>query len=65
MKSLRWVLLGTAAIAFAGAAQAADLPTKKAAPEAAKVNCFDSFSTWLHASAADCPLTWNGLNHSM
>ena len=63
MKNLRWVLLTTVVgLAYAGAAQAADLPTKKAPAEAPKASCFSSFYTWLNASAAECPLTWNGLN---
>ena len=45
------------AIASAGAASAADLPTKKeVAP--APVNCFASVWTWLDSTAADCPLSW-------
>ena len=62
MKSLRWVLLGsTVGLAFAGAAQAADLPTKKAAPAAVKASCFDSFSSWLNSSVDQCPLTYMGI----
>ena len=45
------------AIASAGAASAADLPTKKAVEAAPKPNCFASFWTWLDSSAADCPLS--------
>ena len=41
-------------------ASAADLPTKKAAPAAAKPNCYASFWTWLDSTAADCPLTAAG-----
>jgi len=45
------------AVASAGAARAADLPTKKeVAP--APVNCFASVWTWLDSTAADCPLSW-------
>ena len=41
---LKHLLLASAAGLLAvGAAQAADLPTKKAAPAAAKPNCYASF----------------------
>ena len=46
------------AIASAGAARAADLPTKKEAPTPAPVNCFASFWTWLDSTAVDCPLSY-------
>jgi predicted porin len=55
MKKLGFAL--AIAIASAGAARGADLPTKKAV-EAAPVNCFASVWTWLDATAADCPLSW-------
>jgi predicted porin len=45
------------AVASAGAARAADLPTKKGAAPA-PVNCFASVWTWLDSTAADCPLSW-------
>jgi predicted porin len=45
------------AIASAGAARGADLPTKKEAPTEAP-NCFASVWTWLDSTAADCPLSW-------
>jgi predicted porin len=46
---------------LAGAAQAADLPTKKAPPVAAKPNCYATFWTWLDSTAADCPLSAYGV----
>jgi predicted porin len=45
------------AVASAGAAHAADLPTKKGVAPA-PVNCFASVWTWLDSTAADCPLSW-------
>jgi predicted porin len=45
------------AVASAGAARAADLPTKKGV-EPAPLNCFASVWTWLDSTAADCPLSW-------
>jgi predicted porin len=45
------------AIASIGVARAADLPTKKEAPQAAP-NCYASFWTWLDSTAADCPLSY-------
>jgi predicted porin len=45
------------AIASAGAARAADLPTKKEAPPP-PVNCYASVWTWLDSTPADCPLSW-------
>jgi predicted porin len=56
MKKTGYALTFAIAIASIGAADAADLPTKKAT-EAPKPNCFTSFWTWLDSSAADCPLT--------
>jgi predicted porin len=46
------------AIAAAGAAHAADLPTTKPAEAPAPVNCFASFWTYLDSTPADCPLSW-------
>ena len=45
------------AIAVAGAAYAADLPTTKP-PPAAPVSCFASLWTWLDSTPADCPLRY-------
>jgi predicted porin len=45
------------AVASAGAAHAADLPTTKGPPPA-PVNCFASIWTYLNSSPADCPLSW-------
>jgi predicted porin len=56
MKKIGYVLGLAIAIASAGGASAADLPTKKAV-EAPKPNCFASFWTWLDSSATDCPLS--------
>ena len=58
MKKLSTILLGSVAgLALAGAAQAADLPTKKTPPA---TSCYASFWDWLNASAADCPLSYMG-----
>jgi hypothetical protein len=57
MKRLGIALLATTG--FAAFAQAADLPTTKAA--APPPNCFASFWTWLNSSASDCPLTYAGI----
>ncbi|HSU99981.1 MAG TPA: hypothetical protein VLI91_07730, partial [Roseiarcus sp.] len=47
------------AVASAGAAHGADLPTRKgAAPATAPVNCFASVWTYLNSTAADCPLSY-------
>jgi len=55
------ILLGSVAgLALAGAAQAADIPTKKTPPAPAATNCYASFWDWLNASAADCPLSVAG-----
>jgi predicted porin len=56
MKKMGYALSLAIAIASAGAASAADLPTKKAV-QSAPPNCFASFWTWLDSSAADCPLS--------
>ena len=62
MRSLKHLLLASAAGLLAiGAAQAADLPTKKAPPAAEKPNCYASFWTWLDSTAADCPLSVAGV----
>jgi predicted porin len=62
MKKLSTILLGSVAgLALAGAAQAADLPTKKAPPAPPPAtNCYASFWDWLNSSAADCPLSYMG-----
>ena len=51
------VALATA-IASAGVAHAADLPTKKETPAPAPVNCFATLWTYLDSTAADCPLSY-------
>jgi predicted porin len=62
MRLLKPLLLASAAGLLAlGAAQAADLPTKKAPPAAEKPNCYASFWTWLDSTAADCPLSAFGV----
>lgn len=62
MRLLKHLLLASAAGLLAvGAAQAADLPTKKAPPVAEKPNCYASFWTWLDSTAADCPLSAYGI----
>ena len=62
MTILHKILLASAAgLVLAGAAQAADIPTKKAPPAAAKPNCYASFWTWLDSTAADCPLSAYGV----
>jgi predicted porin len=58
MRKLGMVL--AMAIASAGAASAADLPTKKAVA-APPFNCYASVWTWLDSTAADCPLAWGPL----
>jgi predicted porin len=56
MNALKITLLGgTACIAFAATARAADLPIVKA-PAQAKVNCYVDFWSWLNSSAQECPL---------
>jgi predicted porin len=55
------LLAGGALIALASAAQAADLPTRKAAPVPEKPNCFASFWTWLDSTPTDCPLSYWGV----
>ena len=62
MNILHKILLASAAgLALAGAAQAADIPTKKTPPAAEKPNCYASFWTWLDSTAADCPLSAYGV----
>src|SRR5262249_1324324 len=47
------------ALAFAGTAQAADLPTNApAAPASAAASCFSSFWDYMNASVRDCPLRY-------
>ena len=46
------------AIASAGVAHAADLPTKKEVAPPPPVNCFASLWTYLNSTAADCPLSY-------
>lgn len=46
------------AIASAGVAHAADLPTKKEVAPPPPVNCFASLWTYLDSTAADCPLSY-------
>ena len=62
MKTLKSILLtGGAFLALASFAQAADLPTRKAAPVPEKPNCFASFWTWLDSTPTDCPLSYWGV----
>jgi predicted porin len=62
MRGLRSILLaGGAFFALASVAQAADLPTKKAAPVPEKPNCFATFWSWLDSTPADCPLSYWGV----
>jgi predicted porin len=56
MKKLGIALAMT--IAAAGAAQAADLPTKKEAAPPPPPNCFSSIWAYMDSTAADCPLSW-------
>lgn len=61
MKVLKTILLaGGASVILAAAAQAADLPTKKA-PAPAPTNCLADFYSWLYASPTDCTLTMAGV----
>ena len=48
-------------IAFASAANAADLPTAKSVPPPPQADCFSSLWTYLNTSAADCPLSYAGI----
>ena len=63
MNSMKTFLMaGVASVVMAAAAQAADLPTKKAPPAPAPAaNCYASFSSWLDSTAADCPLSGLGV----
>jgi predicted porin len=62
MRLLKLLLLASAAGMLAvSAAQAADLPTKKAPPAAAAPNCYASFYSWLDSTPADCPLSAYGV----
>jgi predicted porin len=62
IRSLNRLLLASAVGLLAiGAAQAADLPTKKTAPAPAAPNCYASFGSWLDSSPADCPLSLYGV----
>jgi predicted porin len=62
MRSLKLLLLASAAGLLAvSAAAAADLPTKKTPPAAAKPNCYATFMSWLDSTAADCPLSAYGI----
>ena len=55
MKGLGFVLLATAGMV--GLAQAAGAPAATQAPPVSdKPNCWASFSSWLNASASDCPI---------
>lgn len=55
-------MASAASLALGGAAQAADLPTKKTPPAPPPaVSCFASFYTWLNSSPGDCPLTYMGV----
>ncbi len=62
MKNLGTILLGSVAgLVLIGAAQAADLPTKKGPLAPPPANCYASFWTWLDSTAADCPLSYMGI----
>lgn len=63
MRILRRILAaGTAGLALAGAAAAADLPTKKTPPAPAPTtSCFASFYDYLNSTPQDCPLTYMGV----
>jgi predicted porin len=62
MRNLGAILLGSVAgLALIGAAQAADLPTKKAPIAPPPANCYASFMSWLDSTAADCPLSYMGV----
>jgi predicted porin len=50
--------IGSLVTPQAPAGHAADLPTKKEAPQSPPVNCLASFWTWLDSTAADCPLSY-------
>jgi len=62
MRFLRHLLLAsTAGLLLAGAAQAADLPTKKTPPAPPATSCFASFYDYMNSTAADCPLSYKGI----
>ncbi|MGD0188203.1 MAG: porin [Roseiarcus sp.] len=62
MKTLGTILLGSVAgLVLIGAAQAADLPTKKTPIAPPPANCYASFMSWLDSTAADCPLSYMGV----
>ena len=62
MKTWKTILLaGGALLAFAAAAQAADLPTKKGAAAPEKPNCYATFWSWLDSSPKACPLSYWGV----
>ncbi|WP_158818707.1 porin [Methylocapsa sp. S129] len=63
MKIFGSILGGSAiALALAGGAQSADLPTTKApAAPPPTHSCFASFYDYFNASAQDCPLTYMGI----
>ncbi|MGD1036429.1 MAG: porin [Roseiarcus sp.] len=62
MKIMIKILLGSVAgLAVVAAAQAADLPTKKAPPAPPATNCYASFYSWLDSTATDCPLSYMGV----
>ncbi len=62
MKTLGTILLGSVAgLVLIGAAQAADLPTKKEPVAPPPANCYASFMTWLDSTATDCPLSYMGV----
>jgi hypothetical protein len=62
MRFLRHFLLAsTAGLLLAGAAQAADLPTKKTPPAPPAPSCFASFYDYMNSTAANCPLTYKGI----
>ncbi len=55
-------IAGLLFLAAIGAAEGADLPTSKPAPQTpSTASCFASFYDWLSASAADCPLSYMGI----
>ena len=63
MRQLRRILWASAAgLALGGAAQAADLPTKKTPPAPPPAtSCFASFYDYMNSTPQDCPLSYLGL----
>jgi predicted porin len=62
MKIFHAIILGSAAgLGLVGAAQSADLPTKKEPAPPTTVSCFASLYDYMSASAADCPLSYMGI----